>query len=83
MRLSRQAIAIYDHLRTGPIWTDQLALIARQYNARINELRAWLQGYGLTIDLVEKGDGGNNKYKITPFAGSRYQAHLMARQIRI
>ncbi len=80
LRLKRQAIAIYNHLKAGPMTTEQLNLIAHQYNARINELRRWLKGYGLTIDCIAHDRHGNNTYKLVPFAGSRYQAQLMARQ---
>ena len=84
-RLKRQAIAIYNHLKVKPIWTNQLSLIAKQYNARLKEIRAWIAPQGLTIDIIKAGKGpeaGNNCYAIRPIAGSKYQAKLMARQAK-
>lgn len=79
-RLKRQAIAIYDKLLEGPMWTTDLLRIACQYNARIKELRDWLGEFGLTIDCIEHGENGNNLYEIRELHGSNYQAMLMAKQ---
>lgn len=76
MRLSNQAKEIYGLLQLGPVTTSELAAIACQYNARVNEIRRALLEKGLTIDLTEKGEGGNNKYEIVNFEGSKYEAHL-------
>jgi len=76
-RLGRQALAIYNHLRAGPVWVSQMVLIARQYNSRIKEIRDWLSKEGLTIDLVDKKANGDTCYVIRPFYGSNYQRYLM------
>lgn len=81
-RLKRQAEAIYAALERGPLWTNDLRAMVAQYNARIRELRQWLAKSGMTVDMTYKGKDGNNRYEIKPFAGSRYQAGLMARQAR-
>ena len=75
LRLSRQAKEIYDLLQLGPVTTSEAAIIACQYNARINEIRHALMEKGLTVDLTE-GTGGNNTYEIVEFEGSNYQKHL-------
>ena len=79
-RLKRQAAAILAALRRGPLWTNDLRAMAAQYNARIKELRAHLREFGQTIDMTAKGKDGNNRFELRPFAGSRYQAELMAKQ---
>ena len=79
LRLSKQAKAVYNRLVAGPIWTNELITIAKQYNARINEIRKCLMEFGLTVDMVESRPDGNNRYKIVPLHGSKYQAKLMAR----
>lgn len=79
-RLKRQAQAIYAALKRGPLCTNDLRSMAAQYNARIRELREWLAESGMTIDVTAKGKDGNNRYELRAFAGSRYQAELMARQ---
>lgn len=76
LRLSRQAREIYGLLQLGSARTSELATIGLQYNARINEIRHAIMELGLTIDLTEEGEGGNNKYEIVEFEGSRYQTHL-------
>lgn len=75
LRLRKQAKEIYGLLQLGPVTTDEASAIAKQYNARINEIRHVLQDLGLTVDETD-GTGGNNKYEIVEFEGSRYQAHL-------
>jgi len=76
-RLSRQAIRIYHELQRGPVWTNKLISIARQYGARMFELRQWLSRYGLTVDRTGGPDiQGNYKYEITNLAGSRYEKNL-------
>ena len=79
-RLKRQAEAIYAALKRGPLWTNDLRAMVAQYNARIKEIRKFLMPQGVTIDMTAKGKDGNNRYELRPFAGSRYQAELMARQ---
>jgi hypothetical protein len=75
-RLKHQAAAILAALKRGPLWTNDLGRIAKQYNARIKELRDHLRPQGLTIDMTAKGKDGNNRYELRPFAGSRYEAEL-------
>ena len=60
---------------------DQLTHINCQYLARLYEIRQALMPLGLTVDLTEEGESGNNKYEIVEFKGSRYQAHLRKRGI--
>jgi len=79
-RLKRQAEAIYAALKRGPLWTNDLRSMVAQYNSRLKELRAWLRGSGMTVDMTAKAKDGNNRYELRPFAGSKYEAHLMARQ---
>jgi len=59
LRLSRQALEIYNLLKLGPVTTQQAASIACQYNARINEIRHALKFFGLMVDKIEGRDGGN------------------------
>jgi len=75
----QQARNIYRALQSGPITTEQLSQMACQYNTRIREIRQWLRQSGQTIDCIPQ-TGGNNLFKIVPFAGSRYQAELMRKQ---
>ena len=81
-RLGRQARAIYEALRAGPVDVHWMKAIAAQYNARLHELRAWLRGAGWTVDLIERRDDGNNLYKLVPWSGSREQARQMARSAK-
>ena len=75
----KQAKSIFAALKKGPLTTEQLSTMARQYNTRIKELRDWLRQSGQTIDCIPV-KGGNNRYELKPFAGSRYQAELMKKQ---
>ncbi len=75
-RLSRQALRIYTALQKGPVWTNTLVSLARQYNARIHELRQWLAPQGLTIDLTGKDVQGDFKYELVDSADSRYEQTL-------
>jgi len=81
-RLSKQAVKIWElFCPDGPghyvsVWTSELAKIALQYGARLNELRHWLMGFGLTIDCRENDSHGNHKYIVTSFKGSNYQRLL-------
>jgi hypothetical protein len=75
----QQSKNIYAALKKGPLTTNQLRSYAAQYNTRIKELRDWLRNSGMTIDCIPQ-KGGNNIYKLCPFAGSRYQAELMRKQ---
>lgn len=77
IRLSRQSVKIYHELQRGPVWTNKLISIARQYNARLFELRQWLARHGLTIDKTGGPDiQGNFKYEIVQLNGSRYEKNL-------
>jgi len=82
IRLSRQAAEIYNLFTLGPVRTGELAAIACQYNARINEIRKYLRPKGKTVDMTEKDPGGNNKYEIVDFHGSNYQQTLMKRGMK-
>jgi hypothetical protein len=79
-RLRRQTIRIYNHLLAGPLWTNQLVGMAKQYNARLKEIREMLAEYSWTVDMTLRGKDGNNRYELRPLAGSKYQAHLMQKQ---
>jgi hypothetical protein len=80
-RIKRQAATILAALRRGPLWTNDLRSMVAQYNARIKELRVYLyREFGTTVDMTARGRDGNNRYELRPFAGSRYEAELMARQ---
>jgi len=81
-RLKHQAKIILAELKKGPVTTNQLRSMAGQYNARIKELRVYLREFGQTIDMTQRDPGGNNKFEIRPFAGSRYQAELLRRSAK-
>jgi hypothetical protein len=81
-RLSRQARDILGLFRARAavglvVSTIDLAGIACQYNARLYEVRRYLVKHeGQCIDLVRKGEGGVNYYKIVPCELSTfYKAH--------
>lgn len=61
-RLNRQAWAIYMMLQEGDVTTAEMASVACQYNARVYEIRAMLEGTGTTVKLVQRGANGNNTY---------------------
>lgn len=71
LRLTRQASKIYRSLQQGPMRTSELAAIACQYCARINELRHAIIKVGLMIDET-KGEGGENQYRIVPIEESTF-----------
>jgi len=81
-RLKRQTQAIYRALQAGPLWTRNLRAMAAQYNARLKELREHLREFGTTVDMTARGADGNNRFELRPFAGSKYQTELMARQAK-
>tara|TARA_Y100000593_G_scaffold95131_1_gene200468 strand:- start:3035 stop:3472 length:438 start_codon:yes stop_codon:yes gene_type:complete len=51
-------ISLFKERKLSGVWTSELASIARKYSARISELR----GDGHDIVLVERKEGGNNRY---------------------
>lgn len=63
IRLSKQAHAIYKMLLSGKVSTSDMAQVARQYNARIWEIRQYVEQFGQIVKMT-KGDGGNNLYEI-------------------
>lgn len=71
LRLSGQALEIYGLLGLGPVRTSEAAAIAKQYNARINEIRHALVRKGLMVDEIE-GEGGENKYEIVDLETSTF-----------
>jgi hypothetical protein len=81
-RLKSQTQYIYRLLKAGPVTTNQLRSIACQYNARISELRKYLREFGQTIDCIGRAKDGNNTYALRAFAGSNYQAELMAKSVK-
>ena len=86
-RLSRQAEKIWRLFCPGDpghyvkVTTLELAKVALQYGSRLNELRQYLMGFGLTIDCRERESNGNHKYIVTEFAGSRYEKLLKRRGV--
>jgi hypothetical protein len=82
-RIKPQTTEIYERLKRGPVWTNELAGIGKQYNARIKELRNFLSASCMTVDMTFQGPDGNNRYEIKPLAGSNYQKQLIARGKRI
>ena len=65
LRLSRQAMRIYKMFRFfGKVSNVMMADVAKQYNARIYEIRKALEPFGRTVKLVEKHPNGLNFYKI-------------------
>ena len=81
-RIKPQAKDILNRLRKGTVSTKELVSVARQYNARLNEIRKHLARIGMTVDCME-GKAGNNHYRIVPLHGSKYQKKLMERQKRV
>ena len=64
LRLSKQAMKIYEKLRGRKLYggwvnTDEMAEIARQYGARLNEIRRALIPLGLIVGPPEKRDNLN------------------------
>jgi len=84
-RLSAQAEKIWRlFCPDGPghyvkVTTIELAKVALQYGARLNELRHYLMGFGLTIDCRDRDSHGNHKYIVTELAGSNYEKLLKRR----
>ena len=61
--------------RAGWVSTEALMDVGKaQYQARLKELRHWLIPEGWCIDLVERGEGGNNFYKLVPLSESTFYA---------
>lgn len=71
LRLSKQAMKIYELLQIGPVKTSDLALVSFQYNARVHEVRHALVKIGLMLDLKE-GEGGQNQYEIVSIEQSSF-----------
>jgi len=63
VRLSKQAHKIYRMLLKGRVTTGELSQIACQYNARIWEIRKYLEPLGQTVKMT-KGENGNNVYEL-------------------
>jgi len=81
-RVGPQATEILSRLKSRPVRISEMSNIAKQYNARINEIRRHLSKIGMTVDCFESKDG-DNEYRIVPLAGSNYQKKLMARQAQM
>ena len=54
----KNMISLFKDRKLSGVWTSELASVARKYSARISELR----GDGYDIVLVERKEGGNNRY---------------------
>lgn len=85
-RLSRQCREIlslfrYKNFRLYlPVTTTDLMEIAGQYQARLGEVRRWLIKYeNCCIDLIEKGKGGVNYYRIVPLDESEFYKQRKAK----
>ena len=63
IRLNNQAKKILDLLKNGRVSTSDLIQIACQYNARIYEIRQYLQQFNQTVKMTPQ-TGGNNLYEI-------------------
>jgi hypothetical protein len=77
LRLSRQGHRMYrlfaaSHKMGTKVSTESLMEIACQYSARLNELRHALIPLGWCIDMVRKGSGGNNYFKLVRLGESSY-----------
>ncbi len=77
LRLSRQAMEMYELFlardRMGLlVSTNDLDAIGDQYQARLYEVRRALISKGLCIDLVKKGEGGVNYYKLVNLEQSTF-----------
>lgn len=78
LRLSRQALELYNLLTLGPVRTSEAAAIACQYNARINEIRHAIFKLGLMVDEIP-GQGGDNIYKIVNLEQSTFFKNVKAK----
>lgn len=61
LRLNNQAQKILSWLRVGKMTNVQMANIAKQYNARVHEIRKALEPHGFIVPLVEKGKDADGK----------------------
>ena len=77
LRLSKQGRVIFRLFSEGrSVSNIELSQIARQYNARLYELRRALISLGWCVDLVSKVRSGVCFYKLVPLEGSTfYGAH--------
>jgi len=77
LRLSKQARAMFRLFSEGrSVSNTQLAQIARQYGARLFEIRRALVGVGMCIDLVNRGRNGVCFYRLRALEESSfYHAH--------
>jgi len=79
LRLSRQANKMYGLFRIRQriglcVSTIDLEEIGNQYQARLYEVRRALIPLGWCIDLVRKGQGGINYYKLVRVEDSKFYA---------
>ena len=63
VRLGKQAAMIFRILTERKLSTGELSVLAPQYNARIWEIRRYLEQFGQTVKMTP-GDNGNNLYEI-------------------
>ena len=87
LRLSRQCrkmyrLFAYKYKLGLPVSTAELDEIGDQYQARLYELRRALIPLGFCIDLVWKGKGGINHYKMVPLAESKFYRKLKEKDAR-
>lgn len=86
-RLSGQTKRIWElfELREGgtthyrKVWTSEMVHIARQYQARLYEIRQWLMRFGLTVERTGKRGPGDYRYEVRNLKGSRYEKLLKKR----
>lgn len=68
-RLGGQAGKILKMLQAGAVTTSQMAAVARQYNARLSEVRRAIHPMGLDVKLIQRNTGtGDNVYELRPWS---------------
>lgn len=72
--LSRQMLRIFrEAFRKGlSVSTSDMVTISAQYNSRVWEIRRWLVPQGFCIDLVRRGQNGENHYAVVRIEKSTF-----------
>lgn len=76
--LSRRMLRVFReaYRKNQTVSTSQLAEISAQYNSRVWEIRRWLVPQGFCVDLVRRGQGGENHYAVVRIEKSTfYRTH--------
>lgn len=73
-QLSRQMLRVFReaYRKNRHVSTSELVAISAQYNSRVWEIRRWLVGQGFCIDLVKRGQNGENYYSVVRIESSTF-----------